>query len=399
MKSLGLPQDKGTLERVLLYAAIALLPFALLVVAFDQWPYLSDQLSRGQPLGRDAYNFWTAGQLCLEGRIGDIYDNTAFTAAQKEAIPGIGFNSFLYPPPALPMVAALALLPYPVALLLWSTLGVVAFLAAVAAPRFCRWPVLLALAAPMTAFNLAAGQNGLLSAALLIGGLRLSSTRPVIAGMLFGLLAYKPILGLLIPVLLMVRGHWKTVASAAVTVVLVCLLPVALWGWQAWDLFIVHSLPDQQVTLHRGTGIGMLMIPSAFNSGRLLGLDTTAAYVAHAGFAVLALATFANYLRRTRERREISPWDILILAVATTMVSPYLHNYDFPVVEGALVLCAAAYPGLRMNRIEAGAVAVLWSVSLVSLLTNFVGLPIAPVLILTSLFIVAEKSLAVPAAG
>lgn len=386
---LGRPRGEDAFERVLLYAAIALLPVSLAVVVADQWSYLSDSLSRGQPLGRDAYNFWTAGKLCLQGRIGDIYDNAAFTAAQKEAIPGIGFNSFLYPPPALLIVAVLALFPFPVALFLWSTLGTAAFVAAAAAPRFRKWTVLLALVAPMTIFNLVMGQNGLWSAAALIGGLRLSSSRPVLAGVLFGLLAYKPILGLLIPVLLVARGHWKTAASAAVTTVLVCLAPIALWGWQTWELFIAHSLPDQQATLHHATGIGMLMIPSAFNSGRLLGLQIASNYAVHAVFAVAALAVFALYLWRTRGRCSITPWDILVFSMATVLVSPYIHNYDFALVEGALVLCAASFSSLRLSSSEIGAVSVSWGVALISLLLNFAGLPVAPVVMLASLWILS----------
>ena len=62
---------------------------------------------------------------------------------------------------------------------------------------------MLALAFPATFINLFHGQNGFLNAALLGAALLALDRRPVVAGILFGLLSYKPHLGLLVPLALL----------------------------------------------------------------------------------------------------------------------------------------------------------------------------------------------------
>ena len=62
--------------------------------------------------------------------------------------------------------------------------------------------LLLAVAFPAVLVNLGHGQNGFLTAALLGGALAMLDRRPIVAGILFGLLAYKPQFGLMIPLVL-----------------------------------------------------------------------------------------------------------------------------------------------------------------------------------------------------
>lgn len=52
------------------------------------------------------------------------------------------------------------------------------------------------------------GQNSFLTAALLGGSLLLLDKRPIVAGVLIGLLSYKPQFGLLIPLVLVATGRW-----------------------------------------------------------------------------------------------------------------------------------------------------------------------------------------------
>ena len=69
---------------------------------------------------------------------------------------------------------------------------------ALVAPFHPRW-VWPAIAFPPVFLCLMQGQTGLLAAALLGGGLLALRPRPVLAGVLFGLLTVKPQLGLLLP--------------------------------------------------------------------------------------------------------------------------------------------------------------------------------------------------------
>ena len=83
----------------------------------------------------------------------------------------------------------------------------------------------------------------------MIGGLRLAATRPILSGVLFGLLAFKPQLGVLVPIALVAAGLWRTIAAAVATV-LVCIVASSLaYGVGLWPLF-AHSLVDYAGGFH-----------------------------------------------------------------------------------------------------------------------------------------------------
>lgn len=378
----------------LLRISLIILPAVLIVTIFDQHPYLTEIFSRGQVFGRDAHNLWIAGRILLEeGSARHIYDNAAFTAFQTNiAGSGIGWNSYFYPPPAFLTAAFIGLMPYPIALPIYTLLGLTAFLVAIGAPHFKRPALLLLLIAPMTSFNMIMGQNGLISAALLIGGLRLLTCRPILAGVLFGLLAFKPIIGLLIPPLLLIRKDWVAFFSATATVVITALLPALLWGTEVWTLFFTDAMAIQQTVLHHAVGIGMLMIPSAFNSGRLLGLDTTSAYAIHIFFAAGTLIIFLrHFLNSTsKQNKPLSTQDILLFTLATAMISPYMHNYDLSMVEGAILLYCFSMREEPVTPAHAFLIMACWCTGLLSLFANMAALPIAPVIMMMALCIVAR---------
>ena len=74
---------------------------------------------------------------------------------------------------------------------------------------------LSALLAPASLINLLYGQNGFLTAALLVGGIRLAPSRPLSGGVLLGLLAYKPQFGLVVVVALVAARLWRAIFAAA----------------------------------------------------------------------------------------------------------------------------------------------------------------------------------------
>ena len=113
-------------------------------------------------------------------------------------------------------------LPYFASLIVW-----------LAATGFAYWRVLRAWAGPrfdaarLLAFpaflvNVGHGQNGFLSAALIGAGALVLDRRPIVAGLLFGALVFKPQLALMIPIALIASRRWTTFAVAAVTAAALC---------------------------------------------------------------------------------------------------------------------------------------------------------------------------------
>ena len=130
--------------------------------------------------------------------------------------------------------------------------------------------LLLALA-PGVFINAFFGQNGFLTAALLIGGLADLDRRPVASGVLFGILTIKP--QLLLPVLLMMTGRWRVIAAALATMLALAVLTTFWFGPDVWLDYLHKVGPQQQALLTHTRGTLLLMVSSAFVNARLIGLS------------------------------------------------------------------------------------------------------------------------------
>ena len=146
--------------------------------------------------------------------------------------------------------------------------------------------LLLALAFPAVLINVGHGHNGFLTAALLGGGLVILDRRPLAAGILFGLMAYKPQFGLMIPIALAAGGYWRTFAAAAVTAVLLTLVTTLVFGVQVWHAFFVGAEFTRTVVLEQGD-TGWHKIQSIFSWARMWGAPVPLAYAIQ-GAATLA---------------------------------------------------------------------------------------------------------------
>ena len=256
-----------TAERARGYSLILLAFYVLGCIA---WIALADGLvdRNGKPLGTDFSNVYAAGVLTLEGRPGDAYDPALQHAAEKKVFgPATPFFGWHYPPFFLMAAAVLATLPYAWALFAWMALTIPAYLAAVRA--ICPRPetLLVAAAFPAAFINLGHGQNGFLTAALLGGALLWLDLRPALAGVLIGLLAYKPQFGLLIPLVLLVTGRWTVIASACATIAALAAAASILFGTSVWHAFAGSAEFSRAIVLEAGA-TGWEKIQSIFSAVR-----------------------------------------------------------------------------------------------------------------------------------
>ena len=77
---------------------------------------------KGRPIGTDFSQVWTAGRMVIDGRAADVWNWDAHRAVQ-EAFHGPGLKEWYgwhYPPPFLLIAAALAAMPYLLALFIWQ---------------------------------------------------------------------------------------------------------------------------------------------------------------------------------------------------------------------------------------------------------------------------------------
>jgi len=223
----------------------SLILLGLSVLVFAGWIAVSDGLidRNGQPIGTDFSNVYAAGTLTWQGRPADAYAPALQHQAEKAIFGGreVPFYGWHYPPFFFAVAIAVAAFPYAWGLSIWLAASFAAYLAAIRAILPGKETLLIASAFPAVFVNIGHGQNGFLTAALLGGALQLLDRRPWLAGMLIGLLAYKPQFALIIPVALLVAGRWRTVIAAGTTVVALAGATYLLFGPELWWSFAVST--------------------------------------------------------------------------------------------------------------------------------------------------------------
>ena len=185
------------------------------------------------------------------------------------------------------------------------------------------WAVLLTLLAfPAALINIGVGQNAFLTAALFGGATLLIDRKPVLAGLLFGALCYKPHFGLLIPVALLAGRHWRAIAGAAVSVTVLVLLSGVILGFDTWQTFIVAMTGSHSI--YESGQVDFAAFVSSFGAIRLLGFSPAVAYAVQVGAALAAAASVAMVWRQGLSL----PLRAATLAAATLVALPLALFYD-----------------------------------------------------------------------
>jgi hypothetical protein len=221
--------------------------------------------------------------------------------------------------------------------------------------------VLVAAAFPAVFVNVGHGQNGFLTAALLGGALHWLDRRPWLAGVLIGLLAYKPQFGVLIPIALLAGGRWRSIGAAAATVAALAAISFALLGGGVWQAFADSMNFTQTVVLEQG-GTGWQKIQSVFSAVRSWGASVPVAYAVQGSLLAMLAATLA-WLWHSNAAFELKA---AALALGSLLATPYVLDYDLVVL--AVAIAFFARHGLRhgFRDFEISMLAAAWIVPLLS---------------------------------
>ncbi len=300
----------------------------------------------------DFVNVWAAGKLALQGHAAAAYDWPLHKAMEVVAVghPFAGYFGWHYPPVFLFVAALLALLPYVPAYVLWLVATFPLYLGAMRGIIGDRSGYLLAAAFPAVLCNFIVGQNGFLSAALLGGTLLFLERRPLLAGILLGLLSYKPHLGLLFPIVLAASGHWRVFIVAGITAALMALVSWLAFGTETWIAFYGNIGHTSQAFLSDGwADFGKLQ--TVFGLTRMLGGAEALAWALQGGVALVCAVAVALLWRAN------VPYEIKAAALGcgAMLATPYLYLYDMVVLAVPLAFLfrlgtRARIPALRACR-------------------------------------------------
>ncbi len=385
--------DFLTHKRILLWAGGFLIAFAaaILYLAFTAHG-LNDYKNR--PLGTDFSDVYAAGTLVREGSPAAAY-NPAQQYAREQVIFGRAtpFYGWHYPPPFLLVASALAWLPYLPALILWQVAGLALYLAAMALllrqTRDPSW-LLLALAFPAVFVNLAHGQNGFLTAALFAGALALLDKRPIVAGILFGLLVYKPQFGILLPLVLVATARWRSFAAAACTVAVLLLVASLAFGAEIWNAFLASTNFSRTVVLEQG-GTGFEKIQSVFAAIRLWGGSNDMAYAAQ---AIVTLGVAASLIVLWRSRASMACKGAA-LCLGALLATPYCLDYDMMLLAPAIALMASEGQARGVSGYERTTLAALWLVPIAARgVAGVSSIPLGLIVMALAFILVLRRDLA-----
>jgi alpha-1,2-mannosyltransferase len=301
----------------------------VLLIAFDTYAAVVTYIPQ-YAVRNDFRLMYGAAVNTLHNGYGHLYD----LAAQKAAVEGLGsgfyYSPFLNPPPLVWLATPFTLLPFGVAIVLWSLLILGALV--------LTW-YLVAPGSPLTraafgamwlglfpvAFGVMVGQP----VALVAVGVALcwwlaERDRPALAGAALALIAVKPQLALFVPLCLVVAGHARVFGAWLAVSAFIGLISLALLGQDGVARYrdVLALAAGWQIT--RGYAVSGLI-----GSGPQL-------YVAQ------AIALIAAIAAAWRWRHHGAAVPIAAGIVGSLLFTPYVGFQDFAmlVVAGWLVIRA-----------------------------------------------------------
>jgi hypothetical protein len=375
--------------RHFLYPFISLVLVGPVLLMWGYWPTLGGTDIAGYEIGRDFINLWVAPQLAFGGHLSTLFDLTGFHAAVGAMFGHpLPFTTWSYPLYTLPAFWLLAQLPYFWALTVWL-FGFLALLAVIVLseikPSQRAAALVVLLLSPGSLITIVGGQCGPFVATLTIGGILLMDRRPIVAGVLFGFLAFKPQMAVVIPFALLALGAWRAIFSAAVTVLALVALSVALFGLDAWQHYFEIN-GAYLVSAHREFHDSFkYMVASAFAVARMIGVSYPVGLAIQSVVTAITIATASWAVRRTNDPCERA----FVLVTAAPLATPYVFAYDL--VGVAAVLVWLLFGRLSWRPEWSGVCLLAWIAPPAMMLLGPLGVPVMP-LALIALFVMSVRT-------
>lgn len=339
--SLG-QEDRTFYRDVVMLGALLFVASTITYLATMSWhARMIPRDSSTLAMGRDFLNFWMYGRAAWLPDPGRFYDpalyNSALFAMLGNDYPG---QNWSYPPSNMLIAAPFGLLGYLVALALWTAIGLTLFTAVLRRRLPDAKMLVPVLLSPAAFFCLISGQSSFITAAMLLTIFAFLDRRPIVAGILIGLLTIKPQVGLLFPFMLIASRRWRVFFSAAVTTLALVAITAALFGPQIWIDFVTKGLPVQNIVLADPRLVATPFYPTVFMNVR--GLDASYA-TAMTVQSVFSIAAIGAVVWAFRVRRDADPWLLMALFFACSLsASPYMLAYDtLPLTCAAVALLGA----------------------------------------------------------
>jgi alpha-1,2-mannosyltransferase len=331
--------------------------------------------------GRDFLNLWSGGRLAIEGRPGLLYDLGGYHDFLQRQFGPLALHLYSYPPTALLLDIPFGALPYPLAYALWTIGGAALFWWA-ARPhlRAAGLPGWWALATPAATINLWAGHFGFVMGALWLLAFHNFDDRPRRGGAITALMAVKPHMALLIPLLLLRRAKWSAIVVATGGVAAIVLLSWIVFGPALWGTYLHATSALELSTMAMTDQFFQTMMPTTTIALRQHPLTAPFAMIGQAITALVAIVLLWRAAGRDVPIARLC----FPAATATFLVLPYAFDYDMTVAALGLMLTLHRR-WKTMSVWERTALGAGFLAPQLCILLGMTGVPLTPLLLLAAL--------------
>ena len=321
--------------------------FYIVMIAIET-PYLGSA-----PNLVDFDAFYVVGIMAQDGRIAEAYHLPNLVEAYRTHSGLESFMPWTYPPQFDLIVALLPALPRGLSYLVFTGLSFLAFLWVLHRLAGVYLPAVLAATLPILYIQLACGQNGFLTAAIL-GWMALWVTEGRRgAGLALGLMVIKPHMGIGLGLWALVRGEWRLLAQAVGVTLASGLLATLVFGPAVWGAFR-GGVAEAAGFLEAGL-YPFFRMTSLYAGLHRLGVDPGLAMAAQITLALVAVSAVIWFARRAPLRHALA-----MACAGTLLLSPYTYDYDLTLLAVAFALVARdLFDRARLREIL-GLMALVW---------------------------------------
>lgn len=325
-------------------------------------------LANGQPVFGDFIAFWSAGRVALDGHPSLAYEIETARAYQQLAVPGVAYVApWNSPPTFMLFIAPLAMLPYPVAAVIFLVVTGAIYVYAAFKILPDKRALIFALTMPAAVYHLGTVQSGLLIAGIMALAILWLDKHPIRAAALIALLAIKPHLAIIWPVMLAVTGRWRTFVITSAFMLAFVLIGGFVFGYSTYAQFFDNLtdsqdlISDQRITTPAYASLYANLLAMGSSEGLAIGVHFLSSLAAMGA----ACWVFVNGARGHQGAA---------LCAATLLFSPYLFFYDFTLLGLAIALL-----GAPRDRVEMFVAIFAWCAGLSLAVGYYAPLPICPV--------------------
>lgn len=347
------------------------------------WTPVSE-IKRNAPPASDFLVFYAASKLTLTESGAAPYDIAKIHKMEEETVGRkIPVLPWQYPPTSSMLFSPIAFFPYELAQFLWMSVPLFLLISLIRA--FFRENVTIFLAPifPGVMTCLTSGQNGIMSAALILAGLLTLDRRPLASGIFWGLLTYKPQISMPIFVILLLAKKWRALMGMIATTAALALCSVLAFGLEPWRAFLA-SLDLSTTIISSGSPLWHRMV-TVFTAARFAGFDTAYAWLLQGLVAALVLG-FVSWMWSRDFSLEVRG---AALAAAIPLATPYLLDYDLVVLILPLIWLLVGPLNSRARATDAIVFIAAWfAPMIVPDIAKATGIQLVPIITILLLAVV-----------